>query len=409
MKKKADTDGTKHTALLHQAETVLFNDRHDHPYHMNDEVYEKLAKYLDKLPAGFPATDSGVEIRILQRLFTHEQAQLAMYLTLIAEEASVIAYRAGLPVEKVRQQLEEMDEKGLIFSILHKSGAMKYRIQQFVVGFWEAQVNRLNPELVDDFEEYLETFVDLDIWQKIPQLRTIPVGESIDRRTDVMPYERAEALVRRQKTIVVNNCICRQEMRILGKGCSKPLETCLCFGKAAVRSIRQNRGRAITRSEALEILHIAEKAGLVLQTGNAKKALFICTCCGCCCGALRSIKLDPNPASRVSSPFMVRFNHFTCIRCGVCIERCQMDALYLVNDEVFHDTNRCIGCGLCISTCPTNSFSLHRKKKAEQPYVPGTLFETYFRLGRIRGAFSIGDLIILIARSAMDRLKSNRL
>jgi electron transport complex protein RnfB len=376
---------------------------------MNAEVYEKLAEYLDKLPAGFPATESGVEIRILQRLFTPEQAQLAVHLTLIAEQAGVIAYRAGMPVEKVAQQLEEMDKKGLVFSILHKSGVMKYRIQQFVVGFWEAQVNKLYPELVEDFEEYLETFVDLDIWQKMPQLRTIPVGESIDARADVMPYERAEALVRKQKTIVVNNCICRQEMRILGKGCDKPLESCLSFGQAAERSIRQNRGRAITRSEALEILHNAEKAGLVLQTSNAKKAIFICTCCGCCCGALRSIKLDPNPASRVSSPFTVRFNPLTCIQCGVCIERCQMDALYLVNDEVFHDTNRCIGCGLCISTCPTNSFSLQRKKKAEQPYVPGTLFETYVRLGRIRGTLGIGDLIILFIRTVMDRLRSSRL
>ena len=34
------------------------------------DVYKRLAEHLDDLPAGFPATDSGVELRILKRLFT---------------------------------------------------------------------------------------------------------------------------------------------------------------------------------------------------------------------------------------------------------------------------------------------------------------------------------------------------
>jgi len=373
---------------------------------MTSEVYEELARYIDKLPAGYPSTESGVEIRILQRLFTPEDAELAMHLTLIPEEARVIAFRAGIPEEKVSRQLEEMDKKGLIFSILREGAPMQYRIQQFIVGFWEGQVNNLTPELVEDFEEYLDTFIDLDLWQKIPQLRTIPVGKSIDAKTDVMPYERAEELIRQQKTLVVNNCICRQEQRILGQGCNKPEESCMSFGVAAERSIRQNRGRAISHDEALAILHHAEKVGLVLQTSNAKKALFICTCCGCCCGALRSIKQDPNPASRVSSPFSVSFNTLTCTGCGACIERCQMEAVYLVNEEVFHDPDRCIGCGLCVSTCPRDSISLQRKTKAEQPYVPSTLLETYVRLGRIRGTLSISGLISMKVKSTMDRLKT---
>lgn len=162
---------------------------------MTIEIYKDLARHLDKLPAGYPPTENGVEIRILQRLFTPTQARLAMHLTLIAEEARVIAYRSGIPLDETSRLLEEMDTKGLIFSIPRKGGIMHYRIQQFVVGFWEGQVNLLTLELVADFEEYLETFVDLDLWQKIPQLRTIPVGKSIELRTDVLPYERAEKLI----------------------------------------------------------------------------------------------------------------------------------------------------------------------------------------------------------------------
>jgi hypothetical protein len=106
---------------------------------------------------------------------------------------------------------------------------------------------------------------DPDLWGKVPQLRTIPVGESVGLQTEVMPYEGAEALVRAQKTFAVANCICRQELRILGEGCDKPLESCLAFGMAAEHSVRTGRGRAIGQEEALTILHRAEEAALVLQ------------------------------------------------------------------------------------------------------------------------------------------------
>ena len=57
---------------------------------MTDDIYQRLAKHLDKLPGGFPATESGVELRLLRRLFTPEQAELAPYLTLIPEETRVV-------------------------------------------------------------------------------------------------------------------------------------------------------------------------------------------------------------------------------------------------------------------------------------------------------------------------------
>lgn len=42
-----------------------------------DKVYVELQQHLDKLAVGFPATKSGVEIRILKELFNPEQASLA--------------------------------------------------------------------------------------------------------------------------------------------------------------------------------------------------------------------------------------------------------------------------------------------------------------------------------------------
>ena len=43
---------------------------------MSDDVYYRLAKVLDTLPNGFPSTDSGVEIKLLKKVFTPEEADL---------------------------------------------------------------------------------------------------------------------------------------------------------------------------------------------------------------------------------------------------------------------------------------------------------------------------------------------
>ncbi len=242
---------------------------------MAANIYERLAEHLDNLPGGFPRTESGVEMRILRRLFTPENAKLAVRLTLIPEEPRVIARRAKIPVEEASQRLEEMVKAGLISGVYPKSKSPLYMAQQFLIGFWEGQVNRLSRELIQDFEEYLPFYTEQNIGPGVPQLRTIPVGKSISTQTEVMLYEQAEELVRTHKTFAVANCICRQEMRIMGKGCEKPEESCLSFGTAAKIMVRTGRGRPISMEEALAILRHAEEIGLILQPSNAQRASFI--------------------------------------------------------------------------------------------------------------------------------------
>jgi electron transport complex protein RnfB len=368
------------------------------------DIYERLAKHLDDLPAGFPRTQSGVEIRILRRLFTPEDAEFALHLTLIPEEPRVVARRAKISVSEAARRLEEMEKKGLIIGRPRENKPPLYMASQAVVGFWEAQVNKLNPDVVKDVDDYLDTLMEQSFWHGSPQMRTIPVNKSISVENVVMPYERAEELVRAHKTFAVLNCICRQGMRTIGKGCDKPEESCLILGMAADTVIRRGQGRAITLEETLAILQRAEEAGLVLQPANAKNPLFICTCCGCCCGVLRTLKRYPVPASVVASPFFASLNTDTCKGCGTCVERCQMEAIHLADSKAALDLNRCIGCGLCVSTCPTQSLSLIRKPKEKQPYVPKDIIETNIKLGKVRGKLGVGRLIGMQVRSKIDRL-----
>ena len=62
---------------------------------MSKDPYEQLREFLDQFPIGFPKTDSGVEIKILKRLFTKEQTEIAVLLSPIPEEAAQIAVRTG--------------------------------------------------------------------------------------------------------------------------------------------------------------------------------------------------------------------------------------------------------------------------------------------------------------------------
>jgi electron transport complex protein RnfB len=371
---------------------------------MAQDVFQKLRSHLDNLPGGYPTTDSGVELRILRRLFAPEEARLATKLTVIPEPGAVVARRAKLPVGEATRLLDDMARKGLIFRYEYKGDVM-YMAAQYVIGIWEYHVNDLDPELIKDMNEYIPHLFKPEVWKEAPQLRTIPVGRSITPEHEVMPYEAAEELVRGQKKILVAPCICRREHQMVGEGCDKPLESCLVFGAGVDYYEANGLGRRIDVEEAVAILKQADKKGLVLQPTNSKKIMNMCCCCGCCCQVLRTIKRYPKPADIVSSPFIAKAEPESCKGCGVCVERCQMEALSLDEDEkVVLDLDRCIGCGLCVSTCPTKSLTLERKPEADQPEVPRNSMEAMLNTARARGKLSSAKLAVMSLKSKVDRL-----
>ncbi len=63
---------------------------------MTDDVYEKLADALDRLPNGFPRTPSNVELRILKKIFSPEDAALASQMTGTYESIKEISSTARI-------------------------------------------------------------------------------------------------------------------------------------------------------------------------------------------------------------------------------------------------------------------------------------------------------------------------
>ena len=372
---------------------------------MERDIYEALAEHLDTLPTGFPRTENGSEMRILRRLFTPKDAELAVHLTILPEEPRVIARRAGISVSEATSRLKEMEKKGLIMSILDK-GKMRYVATQYVPGFYEAQVNRLTPELVEDAYEYVYTFLHPDRWRKAPLHRVIPINKNVSGPDEVISYEMAEEIMRSNPSRAVMNCICKQGMRLLGNGCDKPEEVCMMFGVAAEYMTQMGRSRKISLEEGLDILKQADEAGLVLQPDNAKDPLFMCACCGCCCGILVSLKRDPKPGKVVSSPFVAHLEVSECVGCEICMERCTMDAIKMVEEKAVLDADRCIGCGLCVSKCPTHAMSLERKPQAEQADIPKDHMKMELKTAQAFGKLGIGELVRLQLKSKLDRLRA---
>ncbi|BBO70036.1 (4Fe-4S)-binding protein [Desulfosarcina alkanivorans] len=348
------------------------------------DVYEKLAQHLDNLPAGYPRTESGVEMRILKRLFSPEEALIATTLTMMPEPVAGIAARVDTDEAQLAASLEAMAQKGLIFRISKKDNTL-YSAAQFVIGIWEYHVNSLDEDLIRDVNEYMPALMK-KAWlgTKTKQLRVVPVARSVSAEMAVMPFEAAEEIINRQSKIVVTNCICRKEQKMIGKGCDKPMEVCLSFGAGAYYYEKNGLGREIDKQEALEIVKKGVDAGLVLQPGNQQKAMNICMCCGCCCGVLKNLKTLDKPARLVHTNYYAQVDEAACTACEACVERCQMDAI-AVDDTARVDLDRCIGCGLCVTDCPTEAMQL-KQKEADSHYVPPkNVFETYMNIAQERG------------------------
>jgi Na+-translocating ferredoxin:NAD+ oxidoreductase subunit B len=323
-------------------------------------VYERLAKKLDDIPNGFPATESGVEIRILKKIFSVEEAEMALKLNPVPETAETIAERLDKPVSEMRSILDGMAGKGQI-ACPKISGQRMYILAPFMIGFYALQVYRLDKELADLFEEYFPAFLKKVGAFEPPYTRVVPVNAKIDAELSVHLYEDIHRMINEAKSFKLHDCICRKTRVLRGHSCKHTLESCLAISQEerAFENLSLG-GRVITKEEALEALSEFEKDGLVHLTWNVQQMhSFICNCCPCCCDSLRAVKEFNVPCMMVKSNFISQINRETCTGCGICKdERCPMEAIQEDGGSYEVLPDRCIGCGVCSITCPADSITM---------------------------------------------------
>jgi Pyruvate/2-oxoacid:ferredoxin oxidoreductase delta subunit len=381
----------------------------------DDQVFRKLQKHLNSQAVGFPATRSGVELKILRHIFDPNEAEIASFMSYKFEPIDKIFNKAKHlteSIEDLQQILDSILKKGGI-EVKIKDGIRHYCCIPLIVGMYEFQNERLTPEFIKDFQQYTSTnsFGVEFLSTKLPQLRTIPVAKSIQTKHNVSSFDEVSTLVEEAEgPFAIVDCICRKKRAMEGKSCevTDRKETCLGVGHLAQTAIENGIGREINKKEAIAIIEQNQKEGLVLQPSNTKKAEFICSCCGCCCGILHTHKNLPKPLNFWATNYFAEVDENACIGCGTCEDICQVNAVKVNEKEQFAHVNldRCLGCGVCVVNCPNDSIFL--SKKASEKIPPQNREELYDiimenKKGKFKKLLLTGNIIVDTLQTRLNK------
>ena len=303
----------------------------------------KLAKIIGGLTGTMNKIDENApEYYSLADILTDDEADVAIACGLRHERTvEYLAKKVGKPVDEVQKIAEHLAWIG-VFRITTDPGDGKDRfwMQIFAPGIMEMLVNNqellnTHPEVARAFEEYTRIRM-ASIAPMLPDgyglMRVVPIESAIKDIPNVNDLERISYYLDKYDTFSVSPCSCRSSRRILGEGCGHlEQDMCVQMGKGAEHFIRTGRGRAITREEALEIIHRAEENGLMHDITNIDGkggSLAICNCCSCSCFGLR-VGMLYGARDAIRSNFTAFIDEEKCVACGQCVENCPANALKL--------------------------------------------------------------------------------
>lgn len=348
----------------------------NHIHNSGDDVFDKLADALNRLPNGFPRTRSNVEVKILEKIFSHEEAKLASELLGTYESVGAIAGRLGVAEPEFKQRLVAMVKRGLVW-MSRKDSKMTFRLAPFVVGIYEASLDNMDHEFAHLFEEYMENGGAAGIMKPQPAIHRVVPAQGAVQSEWILPYDDIKVMLNKAKSFRVRDCICRVQQDMLeGRRCNFPLRNCVSFSPLK----RSSHPNDITKEDAIALLDKAEEIGLVHCVSNVIKDVFyVCNCCGCCCGVLRGVTEWGIEESVARANYFAQIDPGECNGCGICIERCQVKAINDENGVAYVHRDKCIGCGLCVTGCPNNASMLERNPDSELVDPPED-FESWERM-----------------------------
>lgn len=351
---------------------------------MIEDVYKLLANRLDTLPNGFPPTADEVELRILAKLFTQDEAYIASNLRLKLETADQICERIGHDPVDTLKVLKAMSRKGLINAGRTQDG-LGFGLLPFVVGIYEMQVGNIDEELAYLFDAYYKQVFASTMQIQPTFHRVIPVNTSVKMDLEIKPYESAAEIVAQAEAWGILDCICRKQKMLVGDPCDHPIDVCMAFSNRPGAFNNTHNIKAVSLDEALFTLERAAKAGLVHSVSNTQEEIsYICNCCTCSCGILRGMAEMGLGSVIARSAFVNNVNEDLCLGCEDCLDYCQFSAL-TVNVIAMIDQLRCVGCGVCISVCPEDALYLTRRPIEDVSLPPVTHSEWLKERANARG------------------------
>lgn len=326
----------------------------------NMDVYERLADALNRHPEGFPRTQSGVELQILMRIFSPDEARLGSLLTHEMEALETLSARTRMAQDELEKRLWAMSAKGKVRRRKSEAtGQWTYRMAPFIPGFYEEYMTATRDmELLHLMGHYAREGAML-IMTPTPALqRVLPASDSIGP-DEILPYDDVKKAIMQAKSFALFDCTCRVTQDMRGeRPCDFPVNNCLQL----YYEERETTSHSITRQQALAILDEAEAVGLVhTGTNYGKDMHWICNCCGCCCNLIRNLMEEGLEGAIAKANYYAVAAPGACSGCAVCVSRCPVKAIAIGAEGPAIDLDDCIGCGLCVTACPEGSLSLARK------------------------------------------------
>jgi len=120
---------------------------------MTHPIYIKLREQIDQYSVGFPKAASGVDLKILKKLYTEEEAELFLDLSMQLESPDSVSNRTNRDLKKTTDMLEAMAQNGLVFR-KRKKNAVYYAAIPFVIGSFEFQLKRMDKDFARMVDEY---------------------------------------------------------------------------------------------------------------------------------------------------------------------------------------------------------------------------------------------------------------
>jgi len=346
----------------------------------NDKPYRELGKHFARHPIGAAETETFIEI--LKFYYEPEEAHLAAHMSWHLEPEEVIAERAGVSLDEASRRLTTMASKFFIRGIKRPDGERVFRLPLILPGLFEMPfaVRQKSPDLDrlgDLWEKYYAEAFGRQLHTGFQMSRALPAITAPKER--VVPYEDAVRIAETAPPAVILPCPCRQSAR----NCDDPLNVCIVFGQEFYggsvpgvpvmdpsQMVSTPRMRPAPADEVVEVLKIAEKAGLVHCTMNSQEDFWVlCNCCRHACHLLRGITMLDIPHAVAPSSYWAVVDEDLCNGCGACVPRCQVSAIKMSDGDVAEiDYARCLGCGICTSICPPEALRL--EKRDESIFMP---------------------------------------
>jgi len=348
--------------------------------HLHDikAEYRALQQRLDQGPAAAPARPELFEV--LGLIFTPEEARTGAVMPWKPVTAAQVARLLDEPVAQVRERLERMADRGLVFDFASpRSGTVRYVLAPPVVGFVEFTLMRVRADI--DQPQVARALHELFFGDPVFAQRTFAPGLAQIGRAlahedqlpedgaEVLDWERASALIREAGGGALSLCYCRHKGEHVGQPCRHPLDVCTSLLPGADWVLRRGFGRPASTSELLEVLVRCREAGLVQIADNVQhRPSYLCHCCACHCGQLLAItRFGLKHAVRTSS-FIAEVSPTDCNGCGRCLRRCPVGAISVVQGPPAQglpgrpvaviDESLCLGCGVCPAVCSKSALRL---------------------------------------------------